>query len=357
MTPADGPESLTGRVEMIFSRRQFMEIAALSACAPTLGAMTGSSEEPACIKPPRLKEGDTVGLIAPAFAAFNTLGVDAKIDSLKALGFKVVLGKHFYERHGYFAGSDDARAADVNTLFADPQIKAVIAFAGGWGCARLLPLLDYATIRKNPKILLGLSDVTSLLLGVHAQTGLVTFHGPSPRNRISAEHTMRVLSGDRVTMINPTDVGEDLAETKNRIRVITPGTARGRLVGGNLTVLSAIVGSPYLPDFSDRILFLEDVDEQIYRVDRMLTQLKLAGILDQVAGFVFGKCTECGPGERHGSLTLEQVLDEHIKPLGVPAWQGMMFGHIKEQFTLPEGVEVEIDASAGSIRMLEPAVM
>jgi muramoyltetrapeptide carboxypeptidase len=165
------------------------------------------------------------------------------------------------------------------------------------------------------------------------------------------------MDGEAVVMRNEIEVGErDLVQTENRIQTIAPGTARGRIVGGNLTVLTAIMASKYLPDWSDCILFLEDVREDIYRVDRMLTELSLAGVLSQAKGFVFGHCTDCPPGRGYGSLTLEQVLREHVEPLGIPAWRGAMIGHIPEQFTIPIGVEVEIDAGAGTIQMLEAAV-
>jgi muramoyltetrapeptide carboxypeptidase len=158
-------------------------------------------------------------------------------------------------------------------------------------------------------------------------------------------------------MANPPGDETRLVQRENRTRTIAPGSARGRLVGGNLTVLTAIVGSPYLPSFDGAILFLEDVREDIYRVDRMLTQLRLAGLLEGVRGVVFGSCDRCEPGEGYGSLTLEEVLDEHVRPLGVPAFEGAMIGHQDRQFTVPIGVEVEIDASAGRITMLEPAVV
>jgi muramoyltetrapeptide carboxypeptidase len=148
-----------------------------------------------------------------------------------------------------------------------------------------------------------------------------------------------------------------LAQTEFRVQTITPGKARGRLLGGNLTVLTAIMGSPYLPDFQDAILFCEDTGEDYYRIDRMVTQLKLAGVLGKIKGFVFGGCSECGPGDGNfGALTLEEIFNDHIKPLGVPAWQGAMIGHSQPQWTLPEGAQVEIDATAGTITLLESAV-
>ena len=152
------------------------------------------------------------------------------------------------------------------------------------------------------------------------------------------------------------DAEKTLVQRDNRIRTVTPGTARGRLVGGNLTVFTTIIGSPYVPDLSNRVLFLEDVNEAPYRIDRMITQLKLAGMLDRVRAVIWGTCSGCDPGEGFSSLTIEDVLADHIKPLGVPAWHGAMIGHVESQFTLPIGVEVEVDAERGTIRMLEPAV-
>ena len=206
---------------------------------------------------------------------------------------------------------------------------------------------------------MGYSDVTALLLGIHAKTGLVTFHGPYPlKHKFSAAYMKRVLfDAEAAHMENPTDIDDDeTVQIEDRIQTITPGKARGRILGGNATVLTTIIGSEYLPDWSNSILFLEDVNEAVYRIDRMLTQLKLAGVLDQINGFVFGRCTECPPGDGYGSLTLEEVLRDHIEPLGVPAWRGTMIGHIDKQFTIPLGVEVEIDAEAGTIEMLEPGV-
>ena len=336
------------------SRREFIGSLGLTAL---LGPATGLTAPRPLIKPRRLKAGDTVGLVNPASASFEPTPIDIMTDSLTAMGLKVKRGANYLNRYGYFAGRDTERAADVNAFFADPSVKALVA-NGGWGSSRLLPLLNYDAIRQNPKILLGYSDVTALLLGVHARTGLVTFHGPSPENTVSADYARRVMfEGEAATMVNPTTIKEgSLAQVEDRIRTITPGTATGRILGGNLTVLTTIIGSGYLPDWEDCIFFTEDVTEAVYRIDRMLTQLKLASVLQKIRGFVFGRCTKCPPGEGYGSLTLEDVLDEHIKPLGIPAWQGTMIGHIDRQFTVPLGIEVEINASAGSIRMLEPAV-
>jgi muramoyltetrapeptide carboxypeptidase len=313
------------------------------------------------VKPAALRPGDAVALINPAGATFNTVDLDIARETLGALGLEVKVGANALNRRGYLAGTDQERAADLNAAFTDPAVKGIMTVRGGWGSSRLLPLIDFESIKRNPKILMGYSDVTALLLAVQARTGLVTFHGPmgiSSWNSYTSGYVRQILmDGRALTMSNPHDIGDNLTQVEDRVQVINQGVARGRLLGGNLTVLSAIMGSSYLPDWKGAILFLEDTDEYIYRIDRMLTQLELAGVLGQVAGLVFGKCTRCGPGEGYGSLTLEDVLKDHIKPLGIPAWFGAMIGHVPKVFTLPEGIPAEIDASAGTIRMLEPAVV
>jgi muramoyltetrapeptide carboxypeptidase len=314
------------------------------------------------VKPRRLAPGDTVALVAPASATFRPVELDIARESLEALGLKVKVGPHLLDRHGYLAGQDKDRARDINEFFRDSSVRAVLPIRGGWGSSRVLPHLDYEIIRRNPKVLLGFSDITALLLAINAKTGLVTFHGPNGMGRwdeYSVDYFKRVLmQAEAVTFENPKKTSERnvLTQTENRIQTITPGTARGRLLGGNLTVLTTIIGSEYLPSWDNAILFCEDVDEGFYRLDRMFTQMKLAGILPKIKGFIFGTCAECTPGEGFGGLTLEEILEDHIKPLGVPAWIGAMIGHQTPQWTLPEGLEVEIDATRGTIAMTEPAV-
>lgn len=301
-----------------------------------------------------------MGVIDPASATWDPIDVDIVVESLAALGLKTKLGAHLLDRRGYLAGRDEDRAADVMAMFTDPTVKAVHALRGGWGCARLLPFLDFDAIARSPKILLGYSDLTALLLPVHARGGFVTFHGmngASEWNRFNVDWFRRVLmEGEAVTMSNPVEKQDTLVPTVNRIRTITPGRARGRLLGGNLTVLTSIIGSGLLPDFTGAILFLEDVQEAPYRIDRMLTQLALAGILEQARAVIWGRCTKCSPGEGFGSLTIGDLLDDHVKPLGVPAWDGAQIGHIPRQFIVPIGAEAEVDADAGTIRLLAPAV-
>ena len=300
--------------------------------------------------------------MAPASATFQTVDIDIARESLEALGLKVRIGPNVLARHGYLAGSDKNRAADINAFFADDSIKAVVPIRGGWGSSRVLPYLDYDTIRRNPKVVVGYSDITALHLGIHAKTGLVTFHGPNGMGRWDAwslDYFKRLLFGaEALTLTNLVKLSDRnaLTPTEHRVQTITAGTARGRLLGGNLTVLTAILGSPYVPSFEGAILFLEDVGEDLYRVDRMFTQLKLAGVLNGIRGFVFGTCAECGPGEGFASLTLEEIFADHIEPLGIPAWFGAMIGHQTPQWTLPIGIEAEVDARKGTIRLLSPAV-
>ncbi len=348
------------------SRRQALAGAAalaLSGALPRpLSALRPDTDKPRTVRPPRLQAGDTVGLVDPASALWEPMNVEIVEESLAALGFKTKRGANLLARRGYFAGTDEQRAADVNAMFADPGVRAIHCVRGGWGCARLLPLLDWPAIARHPKILLGFSDITALLLALHAKTGLVTFHGPvgtSQWNPFNVGYLKRVLQeGEAVTFENLKEVDEDaLTVVENRVQTLHPGTARGRLLGGNLTVLTSLVGSSYLPDWDGCILFLEDVEEAPYRIDRMLTQLRLAGILQQARAVIWGQCSDCRPGEGFGSLTIGEILQDHILPLGVPAWRGAMIGHIEKQFTLPIGVEVEVDATAGTVRMLEPAVV
>ena len=253
----------------------------------------------------------------PSFAQWDPVPLDILLDTLKVLGLKARVGKHVFDRRGYFAGRDEDRAADLNAMFADPEVKAVHCVRGGWGAARLLPFLDWNTIARNPKILVGYSDITALLLSFHAKTGLVTFHGPvgaSTWNAFNLDWMKRVLwNAEAATFANAKEANDTLVPVKNRTRVITPGKARGRLLGGNLTVFTTIIGSGYLPDFRDCILFLEDVEEAPYSLDRMFTQLKLAGILGQAKGVVWGTCDKCDPGEGFGSLTIPDVLDDHVE--------------------------------------------
>jgi muramoyltetrapeptide carboxypeptidase len=343
------------------NRRTFLKTVGLTALSTQFPRIAQGYPSPNTIlKPPRLKLGDTVGLINPA-SPIDPKDIEQVKQTLAGLGLKVKLGAHILDRYGYLAGTDANRAADVNAMFADSSVQAILTLRGGWGCNRILPLLNYDRYRTSPKILMGYSDITALLLAIYARSGIVTFHGPvgtSTWNSFTVDYLKRILfNGEAVTLQNPHTNSSNLTITSARVQTITPGKVRGKLIGGNLSVLTAMVGSNYLPSWQKTILFVEEIGEDPYRIDRMLTQLKLAEILPQIAGFVFGQCTDCVPKDQEDSLTLAQVLKDHIHPLGVPAWYGSMIGHIKDKFTVPIGVDVEIDANQGTIKLLEPAVI
>ena len=340
-------------------RRTFLGSAALAASLLPLSGM--ASAAPASrgrLLPVALSKGDTIGLVSPSSATDDSFNLQLAREAMEALGFKVKAGAHYDARRGHLAGSDAERAGDLNAMFVDKAVKAIVCTRGGSGAARLLPLLDYDSIRRNPKVLRGYSDITALHSAIHAKTGLVTFHGQigsGSWNKFNVDQFQRVLL-DRELMEyrNKIELGDEIVPRQNRTITIRGGKARSELVGGNLTVLTALAGSPYLPDFNGKILFLEDVGEAPYRVDRMFSTLKLMGALDKLAGFIFGECTDCKPGDGYGSLTLEQIFDDHITPLGIPAYRGAMIGHIREQFIVPVGGKVELDADAGTFRLLEP---
>ncbi|HET9766124.1 MAG TPA: LD-carboxypeptidase [Thermoanaerobaculia bacterium] len=358
------------------SRRRFGHLLALggaaaaaspvSACAaarPTTTAATAAQppqrERPLLLKPRRLSPGDTIGLVLPASQAFEASTVDLAVEQLAALGFRVKVGAHARAKHGYLAGTDEERAADLMAMFTDPEVDAVFCMKGGWGTPRLLPRLDFAAIRSNPKPFLGYSDVTALLNAIHQATGLVTFHGPMAGSNLrpfNREGLRRVLmSTDPIgTLANPPKEDDELVARGYRIVTITPGQARGRLAGGNLTLVASLMGTPWEVDTDGAILLLEDVEEELYRVDRMLTQLALGGKLAKAAAVVFGYCTDCpveGP-----SLSLEEILHDHLGRLGVPVMAGFAFGHREKALTLPIGLTATVDSVAGTLSFDEAAV-
>lgn len=344
------------------NRRIFLKSAGVTAGTFSLSANTFSAPSTdKVIRPRKLKAGDTIGLICPAGAPFLKESLKITQESIEALGFKVKRGEYLLTRNGYFTATDKERAADLHRMFSDSEVQGILAVQGGWGCARLLKLLDYELILKNPKVLIGYSDITALLNSIFAKTGLVTFHGPvgvSGWNKFSTENLRKiVIDGEKILYQNPKEKGDNLTQVNDRIITIHEGKAKGKLLGGNLTILSTLMGTPYLPDWKGNILFVEDINEDIYKVDRMLTHLGLAGVLGQISGFVFGKCTDCNPTDGlYGSATFEDLMEQHIKPLGIPAFYGSMIGHISNKFTIPVGIEAEIDAKTGTIQLLESAV-
>ncbi|MDG0831351.1 LD-carboxypeptidase [Pelomonas saccharophila] len=348
------------------SRRQLLQLgagaASLLATTQPAQATPSAPSTSGPLRAPRLRPGDTLGLVSPANASFEREPLKLAIESLQALGFKVKPGEFVAARRGPFAGTDAQRAADINAMFADDSVAGILAMTGGSGCNRIVDRLDYALIRRKPKFFGGFSDLTSLVNAIHRQTGLVSFHCPvaaSEWNDYSVQNFKAVaMNAEAAVLRNPVaPPADDLVAREERITTIRPGRAQGPLVGGNLTVLASLAGTPYFPDCRGAILFLEDINEYIYRVDRCLSTLRLAGALSALAGVVLGRFTKCEPGEGYGSLTLDEVFDDYFLPLNVPVFRGASIGHIKRKLTVPVGAPAEIDADAGTIRLLAPAVL
>jgi muramoyltetrapeptide carboxypeptidase len=292
------------------------------------------------VRPPALRDGDCIGLAAPA-SGFKEEELHAGVRVLQDLGFRVHYTPRLFEQYRYLAGSDAARAAELHTLFADPTIQAIFCCRGGYGSQRLLPYLDTAIIKANPKIFVGYSDLTSLLLYLYSQCQLVTLHGPVVVGDLHPglppdvlRQLKGLLTGDAVAMQPP------MAQLTG-LSVLRAGSAEGRLLGGCLSLLVCAVGTPFQPQTRDTILFLEDRGERLYAIDRMLTYLKLAGVLQGVRGLVFGRM-ERVEADRHLAYGMEEVILDVLGDLGVPILYGFPAGHCPQPLTLPFGVRVAL---------------
>ena len=315
------------------------------------------------VKPKTLKPGDTIGLITPSSYVFDTWRIDLAASRLEAaLGVRCRLGRYVKGRHGYMAGTEKERLEDLHAMFADRSVAGVFCLEGGYGTERLLPGIDYELVRKNPKVLLGFSDITGLHLAITRRAGLVTFHGPVALGSMPAWS----LASLKKALFSSEPVGElsnppedDPNWPQFPLHTVAPGSARGPIAGGNLTLVSTTMGTPYEIEAKGRILFLEDTGEAPYRVDRMLTQLKLAGKLQEAAGIVWGTCTDCTPAKSsfEVNLSMSDLLDEILGDLGKPVLAGLVFGHTKEKATIPMGVEAELDAGAKRVAIIEPATV
>lgn len=327
------------------------------------------------IKPNRLKTGDTVGLIAPAGYA-DDAEFQRAVQNLESLGFKVKLGKNVRQRYLYLGGTDQQRVDDIHWAFSDAEVKAVWTLRGGYGITRLLPSLDFNLIKKNPKIVIGYSDITALLNAIHQNTGLVTFHGPGGSSTYSdytKTHVLNVLTNPSTPYKVEISANNKLREDEAyKTQTITKGKARGQLVGGNLTLLSVMNGTPFqLKDTKGKILFIEDVNEPPYKIDRMLTQLRQAIDMRSLAGVACGIFTENNrrpapaanetpqtpPTNEPPETTVIDVIKDRLSDLGIPVVYGLSFGHIREQFTLPIGIEAEFDTESATMTFLESGVI
>ncbi|MDP8980373.1 MAG: LD-carboxypeptidase [Acidobacteriota bacterium] len=328
-----------------------------------LAAAAQPVPQTAIIRPRALKAGDTVGLITPSTFVSDPDTLALAQRTVDYLQLKAKWGKNVRRRAGYLGGSIEERLEDLHAMFRDPEVAAVFAIRGGYGSAQLLDRIDYNLIRTHPKIFVGFSDITALHLAIHQKTGLVTFHGPVVLSRFTdftLQHFRAALFDTRPigTLTNPAD--SNALRPAHTLRTVRAGKARGRLIGGNLTLISTTLGTPWEIDTRGRILFVEDVGEEPYRIDRMLTQLRLAGKLQAAAGIVFGECSDCGPRDYQPSFTntftLGEIIDQILGPLNIPVLSGLTIGHTGDQLTLPEGVLATLDADSQQLILEEPAV-
>jgi muramoyltetrapeptide carboxypeptidase len=315
-------------------------------------APTGALAAPT--RPRRLRAGDTVSVVAPAGNWHQRSDLHRGIAELESWGLRVKLGQHVNDRHGYFAGTDEDRAADVNAAFADPETQAVLAMRGGYGCQRIVPLLDRDVITGSGKLFGGYSDITTLHLLFAAWGSPISFYcvnasgtGAAATTDYSRRSMRQALMGEAV----PEPIGA--APDDGYVRTLVGGVARGRLSGGCLTLVHRTLGTSYEIDTRGTILFLEDVDVEAYQVDGMLTHLRDAGKLDEVGGIVISDFEGGHSGELQ-ELSLEDVLEEVLQPLGVPLIYGLPLGHGKHHATVPIGAEAILDADAGVLRFEEP---
>lgn len=303
-----------------------------------------------------LRPGSKVAVVAPAGPAAAE-GLAPGLEVLQAWGLTVVPGTWATAQHGYFAGTDRQRAADFNAALRDPTVDAIFCARGGYGSMRIVPCLDFRAARLQPKILLGYSDITALHLAFEREAGWITFHGPMVRELGGRQPWNEAMLLRALTETAP--LGEIASPPEGPlVQTIVPGRARGRLAGGNLSLISATLGTPWEIETAGRILVMEDVNEEPYRIDRFLTQLLLAGKLQQCAGIVFGHSPSCEWPENGGpSLSLHDVFKELLVPLGKPLIYGFPCGHTQYKATLPMGACCELDATRGTLTFLEPALV
>lgn len=307
------------------------------------------------IKAKGLKMGDTIGIIAPAGPSREER-VKRSYEKLKSMGFEVKVGRSCYGSYGYLSGPDSLRAEDINSMFADDEIDGIICLRGGYGSLRILDRLDYKVIKDKPKVLVGYSDITALHIAIGQIANLVTFHGPM----VSSDMVDNFHDFSKDSLYNfILQDGPYEARIKNpageKIESINGGIAEGPIIGGNLSIIVSTLGTPYEIDLKGKILFVEEIGEEPYRIDRMFNQLRLSGKLKEAAGIILGDFRNCIPREsrKDSSLTLAQVIEDVIKPIAIPTIFNLKAGHCKPMITIPFGVKVRLDGDNKELTIME----
>lgn len=305
-------------------------------------------------KPKALSTGDTIGIVAPASPS-NVRRIQSIQQQLRSLGYRVKFGRSCYENHGYLAGSDELRAEDINNMFRDHEIQGIICLRGGYGTMRILHSLDLDLIKANPKIFVGYSDITFLHIVMNQMCHLVTFHGPMAATEISKSLDAFTKDSFLRTISIPEAIGVVENPIGEKIICLVEGEAKGTIVGGNLALVTATLGTPYEIDTRGKLLFLEDIGEAPYRIDRMLMQLALAGKFTDAAGIILGNFHDCDLPKGEESLSFIEVLQEIIVPYDKPTIYNLQVGHCTPMITLPLGVEAVLKATEGKLVIKEAA--
>jgi muramoyltetrapeptide carboxypeptidase len=299
------------------------------------------------MKPSKLKKGDIVGVIAPASPP-NQEPLQKGIRHLEELGLDVKIGRSVLKKYGYLAGEDRERIEDIHEMFKDRDVKAIFCACGGFGTGRIVSRLDFELIRHNPKIFWGYSDITFLHTAIHQQTGLVTFHGPMLSSDIGLNDVHEATKETFRQLFQTEDI--DYTYDKSKLETVVEGVASGPVTGGNLTLLVSTLGTSFEVNTKGKLLFIEDIDEEPYKVDRMVNQLKMANKFNEASGIIIGDFKNCVPKKRERSLTLDEVLTEHIAGTGKPVLKGFNIGHSSPSIAIPLG-------SRGTMNTFEHTLM
>ena len=307
------------------------------------------------IKPKGLKLGATLGIIAPSSPTTRE-NVEKAYYRLTKLGFNIKIGESCYEKYGYLAGSDDLRANDINQMFKNPEIHGIICLRGGYGSPRILDLLDYDLIKKNPKVFIGYSDITALHIAINQISNLTTFHGPMATSKVM-ENLDDFTKDSLYNFIFENGFTTDTIKNPiyQQIGSINGGVVEAPLIGGNLSLITSTLGTPYEIQTKGKILFIEEIGEEPYRIDRMLTQLKLSNKLKEAEGIILGDFNNCVSknGEPEDSLSLDEVIEDIIEPLKKPTLYNLKSGHCSPMITLPLGIPIRLDGNKKGLRVLD----